>query len=152
MQQQWQMQQQPSAVMATRPAIDAGIHPALIQPKNVSRPPLPPQLLPAVAPPPENPVTEPERQQQVAFEQWLVNQQNHIRVQQQTYYETEVNKLRKQRKSLNSRQRQCRKNGQELPEADAAELERVTTEQQGLQKQLDRVRRQSRQHTMLVQD
>lgn len=72
--------------------------------------------------------------------------------QHQVYYETEVSKLRKQRKSLNSRQRQLRKNNQELNDVDAAELDRITTEQQGLQKQLDQVRRQARQHTMLLQD
>ena len=88
---------------------------------------------------------------QVAYEQWLYQQQDLIR-HQQSYYETEVNKFRKQRKSLNSRQRQLRKNGQELNDLDAAELERITSEQQGLQKQLDQVRRQSRQHTMLFQD
>ncbi len=60
--------------------------------------------------------------------------------------------MRKQRKSLNSRQRQLRKNGQELNGSDAAELERITGEQQALQKSLDQVRRQARQHSMLVQD
>jgi len=63
-----------------------------------------------------------------------------------------VNKLRKQRKSLNSRQRQLRKNGQELNDTDSHDLTRIMGEQQGLQKQLDQVRRQGRQHTMLVQD
>ena len=76
---------------------------------------------------------------QVAYEQWLGQQQQLIRL-QQNYYETEVNKFRKQRKSLNSRQRQLRKNGQELNETDTAELERITSEQQALQKQLDQVR------------
>ncbi len=104
-----------------------------------------------MAAPPETVTSEPERQQQVAYEQWLVQQQHLIR-QHQVYYETEVSKLRKQRKSLNSRQRQLRKNNQELNDADAAELDRITTEQQGLQKSLDQVRRQARQHTMLFQD
>jgi hypothetical protein len=153
-QQQWQMQQQqPQQTMTVRPPVpsDPGMHPALMQAQTAARPPLPPQLLPAHQPPPENPTTEAERQQQISYEQWLMQQQHLIRVQQQ-YFETEVNKFRKQRKSLNSRQRQLRKNGQELNESDASDLERITGEQQSLQKQLDQVRRQARQHTMLVQD
>lgn len=63
-----------------------------------------------------------------------------------------MNKLRKQRKSLNSRQRQLRKNNQELNDTDSSELDRITAEQQSLQKQLDQIRRQARQHTTLVQD
>ena len=60
-----------------------------------------------------------------------------------------MSKLRKQRISLSSRQRQLRKNNQELNDTDASELDLITTEQKGLQKQLDQVRRQARQHTML---
>ncbi|XP_046637782.1 histone-lysine N-methyltransferase 2C-like isoform X5 [Daphnia pulicaria] len=155
-QQQWHVHQQRSPGSASAVPPDTGLHPALLQSQSngsapTARPPLPPPLLPAMAAPSENVTNEAERQQQVTYEQWLGQQQHLIR-QHQVYYETEVSKLRKQRKSLNSRQRQLRKNNQELNDADAGELDRITTEQQGLQKQLDQVRRQARQHTMLVQD
>ena len=65
---------------------------------------------------------------------------------------SEITKLRKQRKSLNSKQRTLRKNGNELGTTDAAELERVSTEASGLQKSLETIRKQSRQHTMIVND
>lgn len=53
--------------------------------------------------------------------------------------------------SLNSKQRVLRKSGNELQPNDAAELQRVSTEQQALQKHLDAARKQARQHTMLIQ-
>ena len=136
-----------------------------------NRPPLPPPILATMPAPSETIVlaaaaassatggvgvssaniSEADRQQLVSYENWMAQQQNLLRMHQQ-YFETEVTKLRKFRKTLNSRQRQLRKNGQELPDADGIDLERVTAEQQSLQKQLEQVRRQARQHTMLVQD
>lgn len=53
--------------------------------------------------------------------------------------------------SLNSKQRQLRKSGNELMPNDAAELQRISTEQQALQKHLEAARKQARQHTMLIQ-
>lgn len=53
--------------------------------------------------------------------------------------------------SLNSKQRQLRKSGNELQPNDAAELRRVSAEQQALQKHLEAARKQSRQHSMLIQ-
>ncbi|KAJ9589925.1 hypothetical protein L9F63_016948, partial [Diploptera punctata] len=108
-------------------------------------------VLPAPSLPPENIMTEQDRQTQQQYEQWL-NHQNQILTSQLKYYETEVSKLRKHRKSLNSKQRQLRKSGNELAEADARELQRITTEQSALQKHLDSSRKQSRQHSMLMQE
>jgi hypothetical protein len=42
-------------------------------------PPLPPPLLPAMVAPSENVTNEAERQQQVAYEQWLVQQQHLVK-------------------------------------------------------------------------
>jgi hypothetical protein len=53
--------------------------------------------------------------------------------------------------SLSSKQRQLRKSGQELQENDGLELERITREQSGLQKQLEQSRKANRQHGMLLQ-
>jgi len=53
--------------------------------------------------------------------------------------------------SLNSKQRQLRKNGSELNENDAIELERVVKELSGIQKQLEQARKQTRAHGTLIQ-
>lgn len=54
-------------------------------------------LIPAPPIPPENIVTEQDKQAQMLYEQWLNHQQNVLN-QQLRYYETEVQKLRKSRK------------------------------------------------------
>lgn len=54
-------------------------------------------LIPAPPIPPENIVTEQDKQAQMLYEQWL-NHQNNVLSQQLRYYETEVQKLRKSRK------------------------------------------------------
>lgn len=74
--------------------------------------------------PPENIVTEQDRQSQIIYEQWL-NQQNNSLKNQQQYYETEILKIRKVKKSLNTKQRQLKKAGNELSNADAQELAKV---------------------------
>lgn len=126
-------------------------------------------LMPAPPLPPEHIKTEQDRQTQLHYEQWL-NHQNSILTQQLKYYETEVQKLRKIRKvrcvssnlsrrfvivipfqSLNSKQRQLKKSGNQLAEPDATELKRISAEQAILQKQLESSRKQSRQHGMLIQ-
>lgn len=54
-------------------------------------------LLPAPSLPPEHIVTEQDKQTKLVYEQWL-NRQNVLLMQQQKFYETEVQKLRKARK------------------------------------------------------
>jgi hypothetical protein len=116
-------------------------------------PPVRQQLisLPPPPTPPAEPMNDHERQQQSQYESWLI-QQNNVLAQQQKYYETEVGKLRKAKKTLNAKQRQCRKNQNELSEHDANELTRITQEQNGLQKHLDQVRKTSRHHQMLISE
>lgn len=53
--------------------------------------------------------------------------------------------------SLISKKRVALKNGNELPENDQAELQRITEEQSGLQKHLDAARKANRQHNAVVQ-
>ncbi|XP_039749475.1 histone-lysine N-methyltransferase 2C-like isoform X1 [Pararge aegeria] len=109
--------------------------------------PAPPQP----PPPPERAASEADHHARLAYEQWLTAY-NTFASDQLRYYEQEVQKLRKIRKSLNSKQRQLRKSGNELMPNDAAELQRVSTEQQALQKHLEAARKQARQHSMLIQE
>jgi hypothetical protein len=55
------------------------------------------QTTPAPPAPPDNPQNEEERRQVHRYEQWLVQQDGAIN-QQLKYYESEIGKLRKQRK------------------------------------------------------
>lgn len=101
--------------------------------------------------PPDSIVTEQDRQIQLNYEQWL-RTQDEILSKQRSYYEEEVSKLRKSRKALNSKQRQLKKSGNDLPENDTLELNKVTEEQTIVQKQLENARKQSRQHSTVMKD
>lgn len=105
----------------------------------------PPQL------PPDNIVTDQDRQQQMNYEQWLREQDNKL-AGQRKYYETEVSKLRKSRKALNSKQRALKKGGNDLTETDTIELNKITADQTFVQKQLENARKQSRQHALVMAD
>lgn len=101
--------------------------------------------------PPENIMTEADKQTQVTYEAWL-NQQNDSLQQQLRYYETEIGDLRKLKKSLITKQRQLKKNGNDLNETDQQTLLKVTQEQQGVQKHLENSRKQARNHSTMKQD
>lgn len=109
------------------------------------------QLQPAPTVPPENCVTDQDRQVQQNYEHWLQTQTTSLTNQQQ-FYETEVKKLRKNRKSLNSKRLVLRKSGNELSPQDSADLARITSQQTAVQKQLESSRKQARQHGLVVQD
>lgn len=100
--------------------------------------PLHPNFVATPPSPPVNPHIDPEKLKMLSYEKQLLHQQD-ILSNQQKYFETEVIRLRKMKKSLNAKQRQLRKNGSELTENDSVELARVSQEQAGLQKQLDQV-------------
>lgn len=101
--------------------------------------------------PPENIVTEQDRQLQMNYEQWLNSQENMLN-NQRKYYDVEISKLRKTKKSLNSKQRVLKKAGNDLTESDMDTLTRVTYEHNIVQKQLDSTRKQLRQHTIVMTD
>ena len=61
----------------------------LFSAQRMSQPPLPP----------DNIVTEADRQAHLAYDNWL-NHENQVLTEQLKYYETEVHKLRKARKVL----------------------------------------------------
>lgn len=68
------------------------------------------------------------------------------------YYQSEVVKLRKTRKSLNSRQRGLKKAGNDLAQHESIELERVVADQNVVQKLLEAARKQQRSHSIIMQD
>jgi histone-lysine N-methyltransferase MLL3 len=96
-------------------------------------------------------MSDPDRKQHAQYEEWLMHQVN-VHSMQIKYLEQQVSKQRKAKKALNARQRQARKVGSELNEADTMELERIGQDQGNMQKQLDQVRKQQRQHQMVMQD
>lgn len=108
-------------------------------------------LQPAPPVPPENIQSDVDERAQKLYEQWLETQNQSLQ-NQLNYYETEVQKLRKARKTLNSKQRQLKKTGGELSEEDQRELAKVAQEQSIIQKQLEQSRKAIKQHTTLKQE
>ena len=72
-------------------------HPALMRQDPTPPPPPPPLNTKPMTPPPENPQTDEEKAKVVMYEKWLMQQEQAIN-QHLRYYETEISKLRKQRK------------------------------------------------------
>ncbi|KAK2516402.1 Kmt2d [Columba guinea] len=64
--------------------------------------------------------------------------------------EEQIGAHRKSRKALCAKQRTAKKAGREFPEADAEKLKLVTEQQSKIQKQLDQVRKQQKEHTNLM--
>merc|ERR1712008_221611 len=104
-----------------------------------SVPPPPPMGTKAMTPPPENPANEEDKNKVLQYEKWMGDQESAIN-QHLKYYETEISKLRKLRKSLSSKQRTMKKNGNDLNEKDQGELDAVSTRAQEIQKTLEKIR------------
>lgn len=161
MQQQQLQQQQPQNQFMPRGVINKQWRPqappASAQPSTSasdlvrSVPVFQANLQPAPPIPPENVVSDAEKITQANYESWL-NQQNNSLQEQLRYYETEILELRKLKKSLNTKQRQLKKNGNELNEVDTKTLTQVTQEQATVQKYLESARKQARNHLATKQD
>lgn len=108
-------------------------------------------LQPAPPLPPDNIVNDHDRQMHINYEQWLANQEATL-ANQLKYYQMEVLKLRKARKSLNTKQRGLKKSGNDLTQIESLELNKVTADQTIVQKQLENARKQTRQHSNLMQE
>lgn len=149
-----QMQQQQHMVVQNPNQMNANAvmdQPTVVKKEGCSVPLFVANLQAAPSLPPDNIVSEQDRQAQMLYEKWLSTQENVLN-NQRKYYETEVSKLRKTRKSLNSKQRMLKKAGNDLTESDTIELNKVTADQTIVQKQLENARKQSRQHTLIIQD
>lgn len=107
------------------------------------------QAAPSV--PPDTIVTEQDRQMQINYEQWLYSHENNLNNQRE-FYDAEVTKLRKSKKSLTTKQRILKKSGGDLSQNETLELRNVLREQALIQKQLEQSRKLCRQHTSVVQD
>lgn len=108
-------------------------------------------LQPAPPLPPDNIINDHDRQLQINYEQWLTSQEASL-AGKLKYYHEEVTKLRKSRKSLNTKQRGLKKTGNDLTPNETIELNQVTNDQTIVQKQLENARKQSRQHSNLIQE
>ncbi|XP_029010874.1 histone-lysine N-methyltransferase 2D isoform X3 [Betta splendens] len=85
--------------------------------------------------------------EQHQYEEWLLHTQQLLQMQLK-YLEEQIGVHRKSRKALCAKQRTAKKAGREFVEAEKLKL--ITEEQSKIQKQLDQVRKQQKEHTNLI--
>ncbi|XP_035986057.1 histone-lysine N-methyltransferase 2C-like [Fundulus heteroclitus] len=93
-------------------------------------------------------INESQRQQ---YEEWLGETQQLLQMQQRLL-EDQIAAHRKARKSLSAKQRTAKRAGRVFAEEDAAQLRHVTEQQGTVQKQLEQIRKQQKDHTELIED
>ncbi|KAK3105764.1 hypothetical protein FSP39_005042 [Pinctada imbricata] len=111
----------------------------------------PPPQPPPPPPPMTGEMTQELDMQFRQYEDWLFKQAQYLDKQQKTV-EQQVQKYKRQKKAINARNRQAKKSGREPSPNDAAELERVGQELTVVQKQMDGLKKQNKQHQMVTQD
>ncbi|XP_056155239.1 histone-lysine N-methyltransferase 2C [Lampris incognitus] len=109
----------------------------------------PPQLV-RPAPPSLTPgfVNDSQRQQ---YEEWLGDTQQLLQIQQRLL-EEQIAAHRKAKKALSAKQRTAKKVGRPFAEEDALQLHNISEQQGAVQKQLEQIRKQQKEHAELIED
>ncbi|XP_072544552.1 histone-lysine N-methyltransferase 2C isoform X3 [Salminus brasiliensis] len=89
--------------------------------------------------------------QKVQYEDWLRETQKLLQMQQK-FLEEQIGAHRKSKKALSAKQRTAKKAGREFPEEDAEQLKHVTEQQGVVQKQLEQIRKQQKEHAELIEE
>ncbi|XP_072769606.1 histone-lysine N-methyltransferase 2C-like [Nerophis lumbriciformis] len=85
------------------------------------------------------------------YEEWLGETQQLLQMQQRLL-EDQIAAHRKTKKALSAKQRTAKKAGRALAEEDAAQLRYIVEQQGTVQKQLEQIRKQQKDHTVLIED
>ncbi|XP_069368224.1 histone-lysine N-methyltransferase 2C-like isoform X3 [Paralichthys olivaceus] len=93
-------------------------------------------------------VNESQRRQ---YEEWLGETQQLLQMQQRLL-EDQIAAHRKAKKALSAKQRTAKKAGRAFAEEDVAQLRSITEQQGAVQKQLEQIRKQQKDHTELIDD
>ncbi|XP_049336810.1 histone-lysine N-methyltransferase 2C isoform X2 [Astyanax mexicanus] len=93
-------------------------------------------------------VNDAQREQ---YEEWLQETQQLLQMQQK-FLEDQIGAHRKSKKALSAKQRTAKKAGREFPEEDAEQLKHVTEQQSVVQKQLEQIRKQQKEHSELIEE
>uniref|UniRef100_A0A8C9T658 Histone-lysine N-methyltransferase 2C n=1 Tax=Scleropages formosus TaxID=113540 RepID=A0A8C9T658_SCLFO len=89
--------------------------------------------------------------QKKQYEEWLQHTQQLLKMQQK-FLEEQIGAHRKSKKALSAKQRTAKKAGREFPEEDAEQLKHVTEQQSVVQKQLEQIRKQQKEHAELIEE
>ncbi|XP_033960540.1 histone-lysine N-methyltransferase 2C isoform X2 [Pseudochaenichthys georgianus] len=89
--------------------------------------------------------------QRAQYEEWLQETQQLLQMQQK-FLEEKIGAHRKSKKALSAKQRTAKKAGREFPEEDTEQLKHVTEQQGVVQKQLEQIRKQQKEHAELIEE
>ncbi|XP_068605247.1 histone-lysine N-methyltransferase 2C-like [Brachionichthys hirsutus] len=89
--------------------------------------------------------------QRAQYEEWLQETQQLLQMQQK-FLEEKIAAHRKSKKALSAKQRTAKRAGREFPEEDAEQLKHVTEQQGVVQKQLEQIRKQQKEHAELIEE
>ncbi|XP_036790810.1 histone-lysine N-methyltransferase 2C isoform X3 [Oncorhynchus mykiss] len=89
--------------------------------------------------------------QRKQYEEWLQETQQLLQMQQK-FLEDQIGAHRKSKKALSAKQRTAKKAGREFPEEDVEQLKHVTEQQSVVQKQLEQIRKQQKDHAELIEE
>nr|XP_057922363.1 histone-lysine N-methyltransferase 2C isoform X2 [Doryrhamphus excisus] len=89
--------------------------------------------------------------QRAQYEEWLKETQQLLQMQQK-FLEEKIGAHRKSKKALSAKQRTAKKAGREFPEEDAEQLKHVTEQQGVVQKELEQIRKQQKEHAELIEE
>ncbi|XP_047445437.1 histone-lysine N-methyltransferase 2C isoform X4 [Mugil cephalus] len=89
--------------------------------------------------------------QRAQYEEWLQETQQLLQMQQK-FLEEKIGAHRRSKKALSAKQRTAKKAGREFPEEDAEQLKLVTEQQGVVQKQLEQIRKQQKEHAELIEE
>ncbi|XP_041823896.1 histone-lysine N-methyltransferase 2C-like isoform X4 [Melanotaenia boesemani] len=93
-------------------------------------------------------INESQRRQ---YEEWLGETQQLLQMQQRLL-EDQIAAHRKTKKALSAKQRTAKRAGRTFAEEDAAQLRYISEQQGVVQKQLEQIRKQQKDHTELIED
>ncbi|XP_045077482.1 histone-lysine N-methyltransferase 2C [Coregonus clupeaformis] len=85
------------------------------------------------------------------YEEWLQETQQLLQMQQK-FLEDQIGAHRKSKKALSAKQRTAKKAGREFPKEDVEQLKHVTEQQSVVQKQLEQIRKQQKDHAELIEE
>nr|XP_029516882.1 histone-lysine N-methyltransferase 2C-like isoform X7 [Oncorhynchus nerka] len=85
------------------------------------------------------------------YEEWLKETQQLLQMQQK-FLEDQIGAHRKSKKALSAKQRTAKKAGREFPKEDVEQLKHVTEQQNVVQKQLEQIRKQQKDHAELIEE
>ncbi|XP_055338361.1 histone-lysine N-methyltransferase 2C-like isoform X2 [Paramacrobiotus metropolitanus] len=151
---QWSQPQQRNQQYPSMPGRPPSVMPTLMQSMPVATPTAPLNNTPTARSASENTdaeISESERHNNMTHESFLLEHHQRLAAETASLQEN-ITRVRKQRKALAARQRQLRKNNSELSPEETMELERLTSNVGAIQKRLETVKKDYKQHQSKMQD